>query len=46
MKDQRLTIKLSDEMKQRLMAEAESKGTTASSLLRMIIIDYFKKGGF
>lgn len=46
MKDQRLTIKLSDEMKQKLMAEAESKGTTASSLLRMIIIDYFKKGGF
>lgn len=46
MKDQRLTIKLSNEMKQKVMAEAESKGTTASSLLRMIIIDYFKKGGF
>lgn len=46
MKDKRMTLVLEDELKQKLVKEAESKGISASSLIRMMIIYYFEKGGF
>jgi len=46
MNDKRMTLVLEDSLKQKLFKEAESKGISASSLIRMIIICYFEKGGF
>jgi len=46
MKDKRITLVLEEDLKQKLFKEADSKGISASSLIRMMIIYYFEKGGF
>jgi len=46
MNDKRITLVIEDSLKQKLFKEAESKGISASSMIRMMIIYYFEKGGF
>lgn len=43
MNDKRITLVINDELKQKLFKEAESKGISASSLIRILVTDYFKK---
>ena len=43
MNDKRITLVIEDNLKQKLFKEAESKGISASSLIRILVTDYFKQ---
>ena len=43
MNDKRITLVIEDSLKQKLFKEAESKGISASSLIRILVTDYFKQ---
>lgn len=43
MNDQRITLVISEELKQKLFKEAEARGLSASSFIRVLVTDYFKK---
>ena len=44
MKSENLMVKITEEMKTRLKEEAEKKGLNTSTLVRLLIVKYFKEG--